>query len=195
MIKKAIFSFFILFIGSTGCDHRRDHPGWDYFPDMFYSEAYETYTPNPNFEDDKTMLQPVEGTVPQGMIPFEYTIDEEDRIRAGEELVNPYDGQVAVMERGKELYRVFCSNCHGDKGAGEGYLYTSGRYLVLPRSLVGETARNLKDGEIYHSITVGYGSMGPHGAMIRPDDRWKIVSYIREVLQPKALEEEMSQQN
>lgn len=189
MVKK-VFPLAVLFLVLAGCDHRRDHPGWDYFPDMFYSEAYETYTPNPNYEDEKTMLQPVEGTVPKGIVPFEYSIDEADRIRAGEELKNPFEGQESVMERGQEMFGVFCANCHGNKGKGDGYLYTSGKYIVLPRSLVGETARNLKDGEIYHSITVGFGSMGAHGAMIRPDDRWKIVSYVREVLQPAALEEE-----
>jgi len=37
----------------------------------------------------------------------------------------------------------------------------------------------LKDGEIFHTITLGFGSMGAHGAQIRPEDRWKIVLYIR----------------
>ncbi len=194
MVKK-VFPIAIFFLMLSSCDHRRDHPGWDYFPDMFYSEAYETYTPNPNFKDDKTMLEPVEGTVPQGMMPFGYTLDDEDRVRAGEELSNPYSNEEFVIEKGKDLYRVFCANCHGESGKGDGYLYTSGKYIVVPRTLVGETARNLKDGEIYHSITLGFGSMGAHGAMIKPDDRWKIVSYIRKILQPAALEEENTQEN
>ena len=43
--------------------------------------------------------------------------------------------------------------------------------------------KELKDGAIYHSITVGYGIMGAHGGMIRPEDRWKIILHIRENLQ------------
>ena len=40
-------------------------------------------------------------------------------------------------------------------------------------------ADNLKDGEIFHSITLGFGSMGAHGSQIRTEDRWKLVLYIR----------------
>jgi hypothetical protein len=40
------------------------------------------------------------------------------------------------------------------------------------------------DGEIFHTITLGFGVMGPHGFMIRPEDRWKTILYIRKELQP-----------
>jgi hypothetical protein len=46
------------------------------------------------------------------------------------------------------------------------------------------------DGEIYHSITLGYGSMGPHGSLVRPDDRWKVINYIRMVLQKNSQTQE-----
>ncbi len=39
------------------------------------------------------------------------------------------------------------------------------------------------DGEMYHSITVGYGIMGAHGSQIRQEDRWKVILYIRDNLQ------------
>ncbi len=179
--KYHLLLFTIAFFVS--CDRNRNHPGWDYFPDMFYSEAYETYTPNPNFEDGKTLREPVEGTVSRESIPFLYTIEEEERKRAGEELENPLAPDLKNIERGKEIYTAFCANCHGEKGDGQGYLYTSGRYIALPRTLIEGTALELKDGEIFHTITLGYGSMGPHASQIRQDDRWKVISYIREVLQ------------
>lgn len=184
-----LFLIAMLLIGSA-CDRNRNHPGWDYFPDMFYSEAYESYTPNSNFEDGKTMQDPAEGTIPRGFIPFQYGIEEDERIRAGEELQNPFADNEQVLERGKFIYTNYCQGCHGEKGDGQGYLYTSKKYIALPRSLVGETAQNLKDGEIYHSISLGFGSMGPHDAQLRPDDRWKIVSYIRYVLQDQQINEE-----
>lgn len=184
-------SFALLFCltFASSCDRNRNHPGWDYFPDMFYSPAYESYTSNPNFEDGKSMRLTVEGTVPREVVPFDYTIDESDRIRAGEELMNPYRADEEVLARGKEVYGSFCLNCHGEKGDGQGFLYTSGRYIAVPRSLIGETALNLRDGEIYHSITLGYGSMGAHGSQLRQEDRWKIVSYIRNVLQKQAMDD------
>jgi mono/diheme cytochrome c family protein len=163
----------------AGCNRNRNNPGWDYFPDMFYSTAYETFSENPVFENGMTMRLPVAGTVPRGFIPFNYTIDAESRIKAGKELVNPIVPGAEVLVRGRELYTGFCIGCHGIKGEGDGNLYTSGLYPVKPRSLMSGTAYGLKDGEIFHSITLGFGSMGPHGSQIKPDDRWRIVIFIR----------------
>jgi mono/diheme cytochrome c family protein len=183
VMMKYNLSIFFLVVVFASCDRNRNTTGWDYFPDMFYSSAYETYTPNPNFEDGLTMRTPVKGTIAVGEVPFDYSIDTEDRVRAGKELVNPYIPGEEVLAKGKQLFSTFCVNCHGETGAGDGHLYTSGLYLVKPRSLIGETAVSLKDGEIFHSITMGYGSMGAHGAQIKYNDRWLIVTYIREVLQ------------
>jgi hypothetical protein len=44
-----------------------------------------------------------------------------------------------------------------------------------------EAAVKLRDGEIYHSVTLGFGSMGAHGSQIIPDDRWKLVLYLRQL--------------
>jgi len=164
-----------------GCNRNRNHPGWDYFPDMFYSTAYETFSKNPNFKDSMTMRVPVTGTVPRGYTPFEYTIDAESRVKAGKELVNPFTDESENLVRGENVYRIFCIGCHGPKGDGEGNLYTSRLYPLKPRSLIAESAVGLKDGEIFHSVTLGFGSMGAHGAQIRPDDRWKLILYIRKL--------------
>jgi hypothetical protein len=152
-------------------------------PDMYYSNAYETYTPNTNFEDQITMRTPVAGTVPREMVPFPYEKTDPDRLAAGEALVNPFEINRESLARGEEAYGIFCIDCHGAAGDGQGYLYTSGRYPYPPASLVNDEVKALRDGEIYHSITVGYGIMGAHGSMIRPDDRWKIILHIRENLQ------------
>ncbi len=168
---------------SGACDRDRNHPGWDYFPDMFYSTAYETYAANPNFADGKTLREPVKGTVSREMTAFPYTLADGERARAGKELSNPFNPTPENVARGKKVYDVFCLQCHGSDGNGTGHLYTSGVYPLKPRSLSGDVAKNLKDGEIYYSITLGFGSMGPHGSQIKPDDRWKIINFIREDLQ------------
>jgi len=165
----------------SGCNRDRNNPGWDYFPDMFYSTAYETFTKNPNFEDAMTMRVPVAGTVPRGFTPFDYTIDPESRIKAGNDLINPILPTDEALLRGKAVYSAFCAGCHGISGEGNGHLYTSGLYPVKPRSLISENASELRDGEIYHSITLGFGPMGSHGSQIRPDDRWKLILYIRKL--------------
>jgi mono/diheme cytochrome c family protein len=172
--------FLILFsIILNGCDRNRNTTGWDYFPDMFYSTAYESFSKNPNFRDSMTMRVPVPGTVPRGFVPFNYTIDPESRVRAGIELVNPFTASPDNLARGRKIYSTFCQGCHGVSGGGDGRLYTSGLYPLQPRILTDEKAKKLKNGEIYHTITLGFGSMGAHGAQIKPEDRWKLVLYIR----------------
>jgi mono/diheme cytochrome c family protein len=173
--------FFFLLFGFilNGCDRNRNTTGWDYFPDMFYSTAYETFTGNPNFKDSMTMRVPVPGTVPRGYSPFNYTIDPESRKRAGVELVNPVSPSSGSLARGKKVYSIFCHGCHGVSGDGNGPLYESGLYPMPPRNLTDIEAINLKDGEIFHSVTLGFGSMGAHGSQIMAEDRWKLVLYIR----------------
>jgi mono/diheme cytochrome c family protein len=177
-----IFQTLLLVLFSAAlisCNRDRNNPGWDYFPDMFYSAAYKSFTRNPNFKDGMTMRTPAEGTVPRDFTPFEYTLDPESRIKAGIELVNPVKASPEAISSGKKVYTTFCIGCHGTGGDGDGHLYTSKLYPLKPRSLVSGNAFNLKDGEIYHSITLGFGSMGAHGGQIRPEERWKLILYIR----------------
>jgi len=170
-------------LAGLSCDRTRSSTGWDYAPDMYYSEAYESYTSNEHFGDGITQRTPVEGTIPRGQIPFPYDKTEEDRILAGKEMINPVKRTDAAVERGEEVYRIFCLTCHGVQGDGQGYLYTSQRYPYPPASLINERVLAQSDGEIYHAISVGYGVMGAHGAMISQPDRWKIIHYLRAELQ------------
>lgn len=179
-LSLLVIAFFL-----SSCDRDRNHPGWDYFPDMFYSIAYETYTENPNFSDRMTMRPPAPGTIPRGVSLFNYTLDPESRARAGVELINPLPPSEENILRGQETYKIFCDKCHGVAGDGKGQLFTRGLYPMLPRPVTGEIAENLKDGEIFHTITLGFNTMGAHGQQVKTDDRWKIVHYIR-VLQAEA---------
>lgn len=165
----------------SSCDRHKNMRGYDFIPDMVYSQAYDTYSKNPNFRDSMTMRVPVNGTVPRGFIPFRYTIDSVSRTRAGKELHNPFLPTDDVLNRGKLIFTTFCIGCHGAMGKGDGQLYSSGLYPLKPREISGVVTSKLKDGEIYHTITLGFGSMGAHGAQIRPDDRWKLVLYVRQL--------------
>jgi len=177
-----IFRVIVLLLAGfiiNGCDRNRNTPGWDYFPDMFYSTAYETFTGNPNFSDGMTMRVPVPGTVPRGYTPFNYTIDPESRIRAGIELINPVSPTPESIMKGKKVYTIFCQGCHGVSGDGNGPLFESGLYPLPPRDLTDKVSMDLKEGEIFHSITIGFGSMGAHGSQIKTADRWELINYLR----------------
>jgi len=163
------------------CDRQKNMRGYDFIPDMVYSRAYDTYSKNPNFKDSITMRVPVNGTVPRGFTPFRYTIDSASRKRAGLELVNPFLPTEEVLARGKLIFTTFCIGCHGASGKGDGQLYSSGLYPLKPREISGVPTSKLMDGEIFHTITLGFGSMMAHGAQVRTEDRWKLVLYVREL--------------
>jgi len=169
----------------ASCDRTRNDKGYEYFPDMAYSLAYETYAPNTNFPDGKTEQMPLKGTVSREMIPYQYPASEAGRKQAGLELANPMKDSLMDLAAGKDLYTVFCIGCHGDAGDGKGHLYKSGKFAVPPASLLSAKTMAVPAGEIYHVITVGYNVMGAHGPQIRPNDRWQIVNYVQNVLQKK----------
>jgi len=83
------------------------------------------------------------------------------------------------IKRGKTVYENFCLNCHGANADGKGHLFVSGKYLFPPANLMSTKIVIRTDGQMYHAITVGYGIMEPHGVIVRPDDRWKVILYIR----------------
>ncbi|MDX1284562.1 MAG: cytochrome c [Draconibacterium sp.] len=184
IIRGITFVFLLLtFALISSCDYNRRTTGWEYGRDMAHSPAYESYTPNSNFSDGKTMQPPVEGTIPRGIVPYAYEKTDEDRAIAAKTLINVLEASNENIERGKKMYDVYCLQCHGEKGDGLGPLYVNKKYTYPPASLVNEKMLAATDGDIYHVITVGHGIMAEHGSMIRPNDRWKITMYIKEELQ------------
>ncbi len=182
-ISKHIVFLSLAIIALSSCDYNRRTTGWQYFDDMVNSPAYESYTPNPNFNDGKTMQPPVPGTIPRGMVPYAYQKTDEDRALAAKTLVNDVELTTVNLDRGKQMYGIYCMQCHGEKGDGQGRLFTSKKYPYPPASLLSEKMMVNPEADIFHVITVGHGVMGEHGSMIKPDDRWKIAMYIKQELQ------------
>jgi len=185
LIKFPVIPLLAVMLFMSSCNHDRNQPGYAYMPDMYYSEAAEAYSPNTVFSDSMTMQMPVRGTIARGHYPaYPYKPKSaDDQKRAGLELVNPVPVNAETIAKGKELFTIFCTNCHGPLGDGQGYLYTSKRFPAPPTSLIGDLVKNKPDGELYHVITVGSlsGLMGAHGSQISPENRWKVINYVREL--------------
>ncbi len=181
--QKYIGLFILALLFFSSCDYNRRTTGWEYFDDMVHSSAYESYTANPNFSDGKTMQPPVEGTIPRGMVPYPFEKTDEDRALAAQTLVNEFEPTPENLERGKRMYGIYCMQCHGEKGNGQGSLYVNKKYTYPPASLLSDKMRANPEADIYHVISVGFGVMGEHGSMIKPADRWKIAMYIKNELQ------------
>jgi mono/diheme cytochrome c family protein len=182
-----ILGLVLLITLTISCDVDRNHPGYSYYPDMQDSRAFEPYSSNPNFEDGLSLRLPPEGTIPREMIPYTFEKTPENRTWAGLNVVNMQKMTSEDVSEGKKLFEIFCINCHGEKGDGKGFLYTSGKYPYEPKSLITDILKETPRGEFFHVISIGYGVMGAHAAQIKQDDRWKIIEYVKVELQGKEI--------
>jgi hypothetical protein len=183
--RKYSIAFFVAVVFFASCDDNRNEPGWSYFNDMEKSQAYETWSENPYLPGGKTMAGPVEGTVATHEHAFNFVKTPEDELKAAL-LVNPFSNDFDA-EHAKILYDRFCLMCHGEKGDGQGFLFTSKKYPLPPGNYMAERAMNKTDGQLFHNIRAGFGVMGAHGPQISVDDTWQLVNYIRH-LQGKRTE-------
>lgn len=178
-MRNIIFKILVIgFVVLQSCDRDKNNPGYDYFPDMFYSKAYETYAPNPNFKDKKTLRIPIDGTYSREGEYYPLHKNDADLIKASS-LKNPFTADTQNISRGKIVYQNICLQCHGNKADGKGHLFVSGKYPYPPANLMAPKTIKRTDGQIFHIITVGYGIMAPHQIIVKPNDRWKIVLYLR----------------
>lgn len=153
-------------------------PNLEVLPDMAHSPSYRAFEPNENHADGKTLRLPAPGSIPRGLLPFPYQRTESDALRAGQELIapTPPDEQTSLA-RGEAAYAIYCQHCHGPSGAGDGMV--SRRGFPPPPSLLLEHAIKMKDGQMFHVITLGQGNMPAHAGQVAREDRWNIIRYIR----------------
>lgn len=162
----------------SGCHASGDRPGVKFLPGMYESVPYDTYEANPVTPDGKTLMRPPVGTVPAGWEPFLYGPGPEEALRAGKELHNPFEAAPEVLARGRKVYETFCIVCHDAKGEGNGPII--GRF-PNPPNLLAERGRKLPDGQIYHIVSRGQGVMPSYAYQILPEDRWKVILYVRKL--------------
>ena len=197
MKKIAIISSLTLLtaVVITSCDSKRK-PGKIYMPDMTYSRAYETYAERDSlkFTTDPAKKgggliyfdnNPAIGTMKRGeLVPYTLPNDS-NGYKMSAFVKNPIDStSTAELAEAGRLYNINCAICHGEKGAGNGPISTSGKIggianLTLPAYV------DMKDGTMFHSIAYGKNLMGSYASQLDRKQRWMIIKYVR-TLQPKA---------
>jgi mono/diheme cytochrome c family protein len=180
----------LIIVAATSLATRVDYsqPNVEVLPDMKYTPAWTAYASNSVFANGRTLQAPVRGTIARGQMPLHFEATKEDAIRAGEEILNPYqtdssdDSAAKLREsivRGTEAYRVFCTCCHGPTGAGDGPVTKRG--FPPPPSLLTGKSKEMKDGQLFHVLTYGQASMPDFRGQLSSDRRWDLVNYIRGV--------------
>ncbi|OFX54765.1 MAG: hypothetical protein A2046_00515 [Bacteroidetes bacterium GWA2_30_7] len=94
-------------------------------------------------------------------------------------LKNPLKNNIEATSLGKKLYNNMCSICHGDKGKGDG---VAGMALAhKPTDLSSVKTQEKSDGAIYWMITNGNPPMPAYKNVLKENERWQLVNYLREI--------------
>ncbi len=161
------------------CKSDDNAPGYEYMPDMYRSPSLETYAETDLTAHGSTALQPVEGTIPMGFVPYAYPNTADGYAAAGKDLHDPSASRPDVLAEGKEIYTKMCIQCHGKAGKGDGTVASNPRWPGPPPAYDSPALKDLPEGKIFHSIHFGKGLMGSHASLIVQEDRWKLVHYVQ----------------
>ncbi len=130
----------------------------------------------------------MKGLPMNGSMPYYYENTEEDRTRATAEIMgNPFPLTEKGLDKGKELYNVYCGICHGEKGDGNGYLVADKTkdgqakyaYPNQPSVLINDEYKASNEGRFYHVIMHGKNVMGAYKDKLSFEERWQVIHYIR----------------
>ncbi len=197
-LNIAIVITFCIFL--VACGAKGDRTGYEYAPQMYHSVPYEGlsqvtdeqagqlisnredgkgefFNSNPHNPNRMNMRQPPENTVSRnryGLLP--YNIPKDSLELAARLLKNPLPDDGAVLAEGLELYKRFCTHCHGATGGGDGLV---GQVYMGITPYNSAAVKDKTEGHIYHVITHGKGRMNSHASQLAPMERWKIVRYVQ----------------
>lgn len=143
--------------------------------DMHDQPRYKPLGRSDFFADGRASRPLVPGTVARGFLR------DDTRLHTGKDAAGflaefPVPVDLALVERGRERYDIYCSPCHGRTGDGNGMVVQRG--LRRPPSFHIERLRQAKPGYFYDVMTNGFGLMPDYAVQIAPRDRWAIVAYV-----------------
>lgn len=124
-----------------------------------------------------------------GSAPYYYGDSDPERQRAIDEILdNPFPITSRGLEKGEELYVIYCGICHGPKADGNGYIVREpnpatgdqgGVYPAAPANMIQPQFIDTTNGLYYHAIMHGKNVMGAYADKLSYEERWQVIHYIR----------------
>ena len=107
--------FFVLIFGIMifleSCSNP-SKPNYQYFPNMYESVGYETYSKSDAFSNGIEAQTPVNKSIARGWTPYDYLDTNEGYEEAKINLKSPIEITKENLSKGKELYGIYCAVCH-----------------------------------------------------------------------------------
>jgi mono/diheme cytochrome c family protein len=163
--------------------------------DMDFQPRYHAQASSPFFSDRRAMRTPPAGTVAFGGADYESDAgsphQNPDFLQGDERYYRGKDGStwvvqmplkvdMALLERGRERYNIYCAVCHGATGSGNGVMTQFG--MVGVASITDELHGLMSDGELFDAISNGKGLMTAMAPQLKVHDRWAVVAYMRALM-------------
>lgn len=146
--------------------------------DMYDQPRLEPLEKNTFFDDGRSSRPLVEGVVEYGaMSPDSVFMSGKVNGQATDELPPEVKLDAALLKRGEQRFNIFCSNCHGLSGDGDGMIVLRG--YRKPPTYHSERLRGTPIGHFFDVATNGFGVMPSYASQIPVKDRWAIAAYIR----------------
>lgn len=132
---------------------------------MSHQPRYDSYEQSRLFADGKSLQAPPDGTVARDAPARRAALRERPPMT------------LALLQRGRERYDIFCTPCHDAAGYGHGTVPARG--FPQPPSLHIVRLRAAPASYVVDVITRGHGVMYSYADRVPPADRWAIAAYVR----------------
>jgi mono/diheme cytochrome c family protein len=144
--------------------------------DMHDQPRYKPLAESQFFSDHRASRPMVEGTVARGHL----RIDEARYTgKVGGEDIDQFPIPITKedIQRGQTRFNIYCTPCHSKVGDGNGMVVLRG--FRQAASFYEDKLVHAPVGHFYDVITNGFGAMPSYASRILPDDRWRLIAYIR----------------
>ncbi len=92
---------------------------------------------------------------------------------------NPLKASPEIIAKGEEIYSLYCFACHGETGFGDGA--AGGSFGVKPANFHDPKFLKQTDGSIFWKLSNGKGNMPPFKEILKEEQRWQLVVYLKEL--------------
>lgn len=104
--------------------------------------------------------------------PWEVSVDQASK-------KNPLEILPKNLALGRNIFNRACVACHGGKADGKG--------LIESPSLIDEKFQKQSDGAVFYKVNTGRDKMPPFSAMMKEDEIWSVINYLRVLVDPSAI--------
>lgn len=93
--------------------------------------------------------------------------------------INPIGIELKSLGIGRNIFTRTCVACHGAKADGKG--------LIQSANLIDQTFQKQSDGVLFFKISTGRDKMPPFKSMLKEDEVWLVINYLRVLVNRSAL--------